>query len=142
MSGPIGTPEPLQHVLRPQPPWRDLMVTECGRPTNDLAAVLTRDEFVAKVTRLGQQRSAMTTCMTCWETARNHPAWDQSPVAVMGRITRDGQWGKDAGMVNKELRAIAHLIDAHREEFDGLLDGLSRTDDLASARKKRLGRQR
>ena len=133
--------EPLDHVLRPVPPWRDQLVTECGRPTNDLASVLTRSDFIAKVARLGKQRSSMTTCMTCWETSTRHADWAKSPSEVIARDVHGYAMRKTETVLDRELRAIAHLVDNHREEFDGLLDGLGRVDDLADARKRRMGRR-
>lgn len=133
--------EVLQHVERPRLPWRNDARTECGLPTAG-HPVITRDEFIAKVKRLGQQRSAMSTCMTCWNTAQRWPTWGQDPVAMMRRETQ--MWKGDPRL-RDELVAIAALIEAHRDEFDGLLTGLgqtSRLDEARRARRARVGGER
>ena len=147
VDGKAGQPEPdLEHVIRSRPPWRrgeDL--TECGKPVSNVAAVITRDEFVAKVRRQGQQRSAMSTCMTCWHTARNHPSWEENPVASLVREAMRFKWhlpgreGRDLTFYD-ELRAIEALIAAHPDEWAELLTGLgdtTRLDDKRRARRRR-----
>jgi hypothetical protein len=134
-------PAALDHVRRPPLPWRDDKLTECGlavvgRPT------ISRDEFVARVKQQGKQRSAMTTCMTCWHTAARWPTWDQDPVQAIARETYQGRRGDDH--FRDELRAIAALIEAHRDEFDGYLHGLTQTvalDDRRAARRLRIAHQ-
>ena len=134
----------LEHVVRSRPPWRrgeDL--TECGKPATGLS-VITRDGFIAKVRKQGQQRSAMTTCMVCWRTARSHPSWEENPVLSLIREARRFEWHPILAMPAKsvtfrdELLAIAALIDAHRDDFDALLAGLGDTVCLDEARQKRL----
>ena len=50
-------------------PWRtDAGITECGYNAEKVPT-LTRDAYFARVKSLGQQRSAMLTCMTCSQTA-------------------------------------------------------------------------
>ena len=136
----------LDHVLRAVPPWRTgPMLTECGMLT-DGKPVLTRDEFAAKVRTQGQRRSAMTTCMTCWQTAASHRGtWDTDPVAVMGReMVRARGWSPGAVRndpaavrVRDELLAIAELIGRHRDEFGTILDGLGETVQLGDLRGRR-----
>lgn len=116
--------EPVDHILRPQLPWRagDGAITECGYDATKVKA-LTRDEYVARFKELGRQRCAMLTCMTCADTAARWGAWDSDPRKALereiawegaGRYAREdrGQRLKD------ELLAIAALIEVHREEFD------------------------
>ena len=70
-------------MVRSRPSWRrgeDL--TECGKVVTKVSAVITRDAFIAKVRKQGQQRSAMSTCMTCWHTARNHPSWEEAATSL------------------------------------------------------------
>jgi hypothetical protein len=134
----------LVHVRRPPLPWRDVELTECGHPLGGLPWI-TRDAFIAKVRREGEQRSQLTTCITCWGTAARHPAWEQDPVAAMMRETQRVRWarsfdGKQPGLVSfrEELLAIAALIAAHPEEFTELLSGLAsapRLDDARAARR-------
>ena len=120
--------EPVDHIIRPQLPWRrsdDGAITECGYNASKVKA-LTRDEYFQRVTNLGQQRAAMVTCMTCSTTARNWGAWDDDPRQALGREIeweRRGRWSSDdrGHRLRDELVAIADLIEAHREEFDALL---------------------
>jgi hypothetical protein len=124
----------LDHVLRPILPWRDERLTECGR--TDVSRAIGRDEFVAKVRREGKQRSAMTTCMTCWNTALRWKDWRQSPSDVMRRALPT--WPSGPDRADDELRAIAALIAEHRDEFDGYLNGLGDTVSLSDHRSQRL----
>jgi len=133
----------LEHVIRSRPPWRrgeDL--TECGKPTSNVTAVITRDAFIAKVRKQGQQRSAMSTCMTCWHTARNHPSWEENPVSSLVREAMRFKWhlpgaeGRDLTFYD-ELRAIEALIAAHPDEWADLLTGLGDTARLDDKRRQR-----
>ncbi len=138
--------EPLGHVLRAAPPWRNSdnpALTECGKHPDAGMPVMTLDEFAAKLKREGQQRSAMTTCMTCWHTAVRYRSvsWAASPVAV---IAREAAWGRDwngeirddpsARLFRDELIAITELISRHREEFDGLVESIAVTPRLGDRR--------
>lgn len=137
----------LEHVIRSRPPWRqgeDL--TECGKRVTKVAAVITRDAFLAKVRKQGQQRSALTTCMTCWHTATSHPSWEENPVRSLVREASRYRWQQpgrpDADMTfHDELMAIQALIEAHQDEFNGLLAGLSETTRLDDRRRQRRRRQ-
>jgi hypothetical protein len=130
--------EPLDHVLRDPLPWRDDHLTECGRATSDVAGnIITVAELVARFKKYGQQRTAFTVCMTCWERARYAREWTQNPEDVLLRELqrvrdRDGSREK----MRAELQAIAALIAAHREEFDMFLIDLDQTTNLAERRKR------
>jgi hypothetical protein len=141
----------LEHVLRAVPPWRTgPLLTECGILAGG-KPVLTREAFIAKVKAQGQKRSSMTTCMTCWSTAANHPGtWETDPVGVMerdtGRARHSARYaaagvtdasGMAAVRVRDELLAIAELIARHRGEFGVILDGLGETVRLGDRRRKR-----
>lgn len=138
-----STEPDLEHVIRSRPPWRrgeDL--TECGKAVSAVTAVITRDAFVAKVRKQGQQRSAMTTCMTCWHTAGNHPSWEENPASSLIREASRYRWhqpGKAGADLtfHDELIAIQALIEAHPEEFDELLTGLGATTRLDDRRRQR-----
>jgi len=143
---------PLDHVLRAALPWRDgPVLTECGKLPAGGMPVITVTAFIAKVKREGKQRSSMTTCMTCWSTAARHHviSWDTDPVGVMMRevgwartftpgVVRDDP---TARLFLAELRAIADLIARHREEFDGLVDGITSAPSLDDRRRSK-GRRR
>lgn len=137
--------EALQHIIRPMIPWREGEpgLTECGRAQTDVAQWITLEEFIIKVRREGQQRSAMTTCMTCWSRAavgaRVQEDWGHRPSAVIEReILRSGQ---PESRLDTELRAIALLIQAHREEFDSLISGLQDAISLDARRQTQKGRR-
>lgn len=126
--------EPRAHVLRPPLPWRPADRTECGKPTADYALIWTRDELLDHVKRHGKQRTAFLVCMTCMSTAGQWKDWAESPIDVVAREfyggRRDERW-------NDELRAIAALIEAHREEFGGYMQGLTEVVSLADVRQAR-----
>jgi hypothetical protein len=125
---------PRDHVRRPDLPWRTARLTECGKPIVDVASCITREEMRAKVKQQGVQRAAFTTCMTCMSTGKSWPEWDEDPVRTLGRDFYAGH--PDPRMVD-ELRALAALVDAHRDEFDGYMAGIKETVSLAEQRKRR-----
>jgi len=130
-----NTPAPLprEHVRRPDLPWRVSTMTECGKPTNDVKAVIGRDDLLAKLKRDGVQRAAYTTCMTCLNTARQWPEWGQDPVKALSREF----FSATDPRLKDELRALAALVAEHREEFDGYVRGLTETVSLDAARRAR-----
>jgi hypothetical protein len=117
--------QPVDHIERPRLPWRrDAAVTECGLDASK-TKTLTRAEFFQREKELGQQRTAMLTCMTCSQTAKRWGTWDDDPRMALQREIeweRGGYWGRgrdDRGQLLKdELMAIAHLIKVHSDEFD------------------------
>lgn len=124
-SGPIG----LEHVVRDCPPWRDeKSLTECGLSVGSYL-IISRDDLLAKVTKQGKQRAALSTCMTCWGTAERHSTWALRPSAVLARECKPdlgpGHVGRPSQQIDRELRAIALLIEAHKDEFDSLLAALA-----------------
>lgn len=115
--------DPVDHVLRPNLPWRrEIGATECGLDGSKVPT-LTRDEFLARLKDYGSQRTALTTCMTCCTVAGNWKTWDDDPVSALGREIRSRAYGRlgDLEEIRLELLAIAELVAAHREEFDELL---------------------
>lgn len=121
--------EPVDHILRPNLPWRqqDEAVTECGFDASKVKT-LTREQYFDRVKDLGQQRTAMLTCMTCSTTAQNWGTWESDPRQA---ILREAEWegarwrrnsNKNGTRLRDELVAIAALIEAHRDEFDAILD--------------------
>ncbi|MCP2256290.1 hypothetical protein LY13_005080 [Prauserella aidingensis] len=126
----------LDHVLRPPLPWRQDRMSECGRAEPQQA--ITREEFVQRVRQHGQKRAAMTTCMTCWETTERWPSWETDPVGAIARefYGRHGR-ARDSDRLRDELRAIAALVEEHRDEFDGYLTGLAQTSSLDQHRRQR-----
>ena len=118
--------EPVDHIKRPNLPWREpSRVTECGLNA-DSVKTLSREDYFARLKDLGQQRTAMLTCMTCGDTARRHGTWADDPRAAVAREiewegVRSG-WGRPSDKrgvrMKDELTAIAALIEAHKDEFE------------------------
>jgi len=115
--------EPVDHILRPSLPWRtDGGITECGYDASKVKAV-TRAEFFQRVKDLGQQRTAMLTCMTCADTARRWKTWEEDPRQALEREINWERGGAyrdrtDRGeRLKDELIAIATLIETHSDEF-------------------------
>lgn len=131
-------PSALDHVRRADLPWRVADLTECGRRVTDVAQLITRDELAARLARHGRKRSAMLTCMTCFETAGRYRAFAVDPVDALRREVNDYRQDE---RLTAELRALAALVQAHREEFDGFVTGLGETVSLAAARAGRRGRR-
>lgn len=117
--------EPVDHILRPQLPWRnESALTECGYDATKVKA-LTREEYFARLKDMGQQRTAMLTCMTCGDTARRWGTWADDPRKALDReIQWESGWRRyDRGtQLRDELTAIAALVAMHREEFDAALE--------------------
>jgi hypothetical protein len=134
--------EPLAHLVRRSPPWREPTKTECGRDLTDIAWHITRDEAKALIRKHGQQRAAFMLCMICVQTSDRYRDWAGSPTDVIARevtsrYTLGGPGGtvQEHSQMDRELFAIAALIEAHRGEFDGYLADLDETVSLADRRR-------
>ena len=119
--------DPVDHILRPQLPWRDHSgITECGYNAEKVPT-LSRDEFFARIKELGRQRAAMITCMTCSDTAGRWGTWADDPRKA---VEREIQWECGYGRTERgyrlrsELEAIENLIKNHQDEFNALLDNI------------------
>ncbi|MHB1310489.1 MAG: hypothetical protein ACYC3L_00635 [Gemmatimonadaceae bacterium] len=117
--------EPVDHILRPQLPWRTGGgITECGY-NSEKVPTITRTAYFDRRKELGQQRCAILTCMTCAQTAERWTTWEDDPRPAMQREL-EWEWGhgyyrsRDSRgtLLRDELLSIAALIDAHRDEFD------------------------
>jgi len=133
---------PLAHLQRRGVPWRAADKTECGKRILDVAKTITLDDAKALIARHGQARAAFLLCMTCAQTASRYRDWDHSPSEVVGResvsqfrLGRGGQPRSEHGQMDRELFAIAALIEAHRTEFDAFLAGLEDTVSLTDRRR-------
>jgi hypothetical protein len=136
---------PLDHLQRAMPPWHTgPPLTECGRLVADVASVTDRAQLKAKVARLGQQRASFSTCMTCANMAGRVEMWERRPDAVVERWVC-GSVFRGAGIdgatpaadrMRHELLALGLLVEAHREEFERLVEALGQTEDLDAARRR------
>ena len=127
--------EPLEHIVRPGPPWATTKPkTECGRLLNDVAAWIGYETLVAKVKKQGKTRAAMTTCMTCWTVLHYKPrSWSEDPSQIMaGHITKAIR--ADIPIINRELLALAALVQAHHDEYVHLVRGLEDVGTIGIAK--------
>lgn len=138
--------EPLTHVIRPSLPWRpdvDAM-TECGLRADSYPSV-PRDEASAQWKKMGAQRAALWLCMTCVNTAERWPTWDEDPAGCLGREVERARYRRgdktEAEVFRSELRAIAKLIELHRDDFDTLLSDLGETVSLRDHRAAKAARR-
>lgn len=124
---------PLDHVRRPDLPWRASTTTECGRDSSEVKSI-SRDDLIARLRDWGSQRTSLHTCMTCWTTANNYQTFDQNPGQAMAREVRYGESGPQ---ITAELRALAALAVKYKDEFDEFVAGLGEAANLAERRRQR-----
>src|SRR5262245_21432113 len=131
--------EPVDHIERPTLPWRaGPLITECGLNAASVKT-LTRSEFQKRLKEYGQQRTALLTCMTCSSTAARWRTWDEDPREAISReVEWEGRWSRDkhGHQLRDELRAIALLIERHREEFDETVKQVAATVDFFAEKEK------
>lgn len=136
--------KPLDHILREPLPWRHQRHTECGRLAEKVQKTIERDEYAHRLQRLGQRRTSFTVCQTCATRFDSAETWTNSPIAMLHReTTRVGPWSgvnqkltEEQQRLTNELRALAALAEAHREEFDSYMAGLDSTISLAERRRE------
>ena len=126
--------EPLSHILRERLPWSTFDRTECGKDPSEFASVFTLEEAITKVKGLGVQRAAFVMCMNCWHTTERHAGSRSDPLQALERVS---PYGPYADRCRAEIRAVALLIEAHREEFEGAVEGILGTSNLAEKRTAR-----
>lgn len=156
---------PVDHLPRQALPWRtEADRTECGKPLADLPAdrVISVEVLQKRIRDVGKTRAAMTTCITCMQTAnRWHPraggsgaieavVRELSGLEHAGPPIRGSESGRHYLEISqrwerkqrilRELEALAALIAEHRDEFDGYIAGLADTTSLADARRRRRAR--
>lgn len=134
--------EPLHHIERSNLPWHDERKTECGLDPRGVPT-WTRDEAIAQAHKLGRQRFSLFCCMTCTNTVERHSTWDKDPASCLVRYAerntlRHSRYrpneSAEADRFAAELRAIAAMIEQHRDEFDERVAGLLGTASLDKAR--------
>ena len=118
----------ITHIERPNLPWRSDRKTECGLDA-DRHPTWTREEAFSVKADLGSRRFMMLSCMTCASTADRHTTWEEDPASCITRHasrmgTRYGKPDTERRLFADELRAIAALVEYHREEFDALVRSL------------------
>jgi len=142
----------IDHVERPELPWRqpEQALTECGLVAAAYPTI-SRLELAQRWKEWGQQRTAMTVCMTCFNTAQHWRTWEQDPLHGIERAAKlePHRWvppgfqeinpaiASEGSPLRTELRAIAILIERHRDEFNGLVVGLGQVSSLDQQRQKR-----
>ena len=128
--------DPLDHVRRPDLPWRAATFTECGRPLADVKSYIERDELIERLRKDGQARTAYTVCMTCWQTARRWKTFAEDPVQAIHREVYGYRVGEEE-QLRVELRGLAALADKYREEFDEFVQGMGQTARFERRRNRR-----
>jgi len=142
-ADPFGAP--LRHLRRMAPPWADQHRTVCGRPTTDVANLVTWDEAAALYRKHGQQRAAFLFCQTCIASHRHaadRPSrWDEDPAAVVTDYASRGRkgWQGDE-QTRAELLALADLVNAHPDEYAAHVARRLVPDALAQRRARRRNR--
>ena len=133
---------PLEHLLRTLPPWNTgPQMTECGRPVSDVQAVVSRAEVEAKIARVGKQRAAFSTCMTCAQTSDRYRHDTGGKLSAVERWAQ-GAWRQkydpteNGNRQQRELMAVEMLLAEYREEFESYVAALEQTTDLAAARRR------
>lgn len=148
--------EEFEHVARIPLPWRqEPPTTECGLDGARFPG-LSHQALLVKIKRLGKQRASLFVCVTCWNRTADHHtysalgiasavSWAESPSTILKReIEHETRgWGRAAQppLIDRELHALAALVEAHREEFAELMAGLEATTDLGRARHDRAIKQ-
>lgn len=130
------TDQPLHHIRRAALPWQqDRHMTECGKRQLDVASCIGRDDFEALKKRHGKTRTAMLVCITCMQTAQRHPTFEQSPVRAVAREVDYMRHPvrREVSAINRELRAVASLIERYPEEFRQLVEQQRWRDKEAAA---------
>ena len=136
--------EPLKHIARTPLPWRESGKTVCGKPISQYAdgLVVGLEDAAVLSRRLGRQRFALVICMTCAHNADRWTQWEDSPIARMEREVTGGAFGRREPILEYELRSIADMIAAHRDEFNERVESYASGDvtTMADLRRKRAGK--
>jgi hypothetical protein len=110
------------HVWRPSLPWRTAIQTECGLfPKGELAERCVQRDAIdsfphyEKGSYWARRGYLNGLCFTCQDVVKAWPTWDKNPVRCLARES-----GRTP--INFELRALAALVDAHRDEFNDRLE--------------------
>lgn len=133
----------VAHIARERLPWETTDLTECGKDPTQFVRVVSREAALRRFKEVGSTRARYEFCVTCVQTANRHPTWSNDPIAAVGRVTTYGWRADDANALHQaELRAVAHLIEAHRAEFEQAVGDLMATisaDAFRRAKQRRRG---
>lgn len=134
--------ETLNHIKRVELPWRsseDLVVTECGLDSTNVTA-MDRNDFFEKLKDYGQQRMALLTCMTCFQTTRQYKTWLEDPRDALQRelLWENPRIPKRGDRLKTELIAIGKLIAAHQEEFQTYIERQAWIEKSKKIKNKRI----
>ena len=134
----------LEHVARPNLPWRTDRFTLCGEDGGHVSSLLSLADLDARIQRDGNASTAAITCRTCWD-GRETALWESNPIGVIAREavragigSREPSARPEARRFVNELRAIAALIEAHHGEFDGYRTALDATTNLTDHRRRKV----
>ena len=137
---------PLTHIARTPLPWRIATKTVCGKPIANYPTerVVGLADAVAMQRRMGTQRFVLAICMTCAHNVGKWAEWDADPMRRMEREVTGGGFRKIEPIVEHELRAIAALIAAHRDEFDATVESYASGGivSMSDLRKQRAAKAR
>ena len=163
----MTTVGPVDHLARLPLPWRPKAeLTECGKELGDFppGRIVTVEQVQRRINAVGKTRAAFTVCLTCTATAeRHHRTGGRGALAAIARVIEGLRYvqgpayegdpdrrGYEAHrrawerrrLLEREMEALAALVAAHREEFDGYIKGLAAAPNLADARRARARRAR
>lgn len=137
---PSGKPQ-VAHIVIPRIPWRTVDRTYCGRDPQEFKKIASLADAQRRWKEVGAKRAAYEFCVTCVETANRHQPWDQNPVAAVHyAYNKFGEWSRESperDVAFAELRALAALVEAHREEFEQAVADLGGVVSLDALRVKR-----
>ena len=111
------------HVERPMLPWRktETNLTECGYPVAEVETI-DRVEFQKRMREWGKQRTAMTVCITCLQTAQRWKVWEEDPLDAVARESGKFSYRRrESTLFRDELLALEELYRAHVGEFETFL---------------------
>lgn len=137
---PPGKPV-VTHLLRVRLPWSTTDKTECGKDPEQFKRVCSRADAVRRWKEIGQGRAQYEFCMTCVQTANRHPEFKDQPVAATKRGSYWMTEAHDARAV-AELRAVALVLDTHREEFEAAVEEILTAPSLDDFRQQKAKRRR
>lgn len=125
------------HYLRPPLPWhgRAERETACGRPVSDdveSPVIPTAMPGFSLATRSFPSPPAGL-CRTCWGRQGFLTSWDEDPAQALI------EWasGRNADRTARELRRIARMFEAHRDEYEAevAMDALAAEPEIPRRRR-------